>query len=146
MSNKPLNLALIQQRLQDQVPALLEVGGAADLAVLEDLKRIRTPSAFVLPGKEKGSNDRATRVCQVMAGFGVVVAVRHYGDIHGEKAREAVRDQVGAVRDALIGWKPTPREFQEVFWLEGDVMSYDDKVLLWLDAYQTSFFMTGASS
>ncbi|WP_041523598.1 phage tail terminator protein [Gilvimarinus agarilyticus] len=144
MSNMPLDTTVIEARLKDQVTELVSVGGAADFAAIKELASLRCPAAYVVPTKEKGNNDRATHTCQVMAGFGVVIAVRHYGDATGAKARNEARSLIGAVRDALVGWMPADRAFRECFWLEGDVLEYDDSVLLWADAFQTSFFMTGA--
>ncbi|WP_339615244.1 hypothetical protein [uncultured Gilvimarinus sp.] len=143
MSNEPLNTEVIEQRLRDELAHIenFQVGGAADYAAVKDLGSFRCPSAFVVPTRESATNDEARHTYQVTAGFGVVVAVRHYGSVSGTKAIAEARPLIGAIRTALVGWMPQNREFRECLWLEGDVLDYDAGTLLWADAFKTKFFI-----
>ena len=45
MNFEPFDTGLVEQRLKTQVPVLLEVGGAAEYAAIQQLSTFRTPSA-----------------------------------------------------------------------------------------------------
>lgn len=143
MSNQPLNTEVIEQRLRDELSHIknFTVGGAADYAAVQDLRSFRCPSAFVVPTKERATNDTARHTYQVNAAFGVVTAVRHYGNTSGTKAIAEARPLIGAIRTALVGWMPQSRDFRECVWLEGDVLDYDAGTLLWADVFNTKFFI-----
>lgn len=143
MSSAPFDHNLVIARLKDQVPELQEVGGAADLAAIRQIRDFRTPSAFVILAvetpvpRQPGAPGAATRQ-MVQVQFGVVVAVRNYRDNRGKAAADELRPELGRVRDALIGWVPPgltgARDCQLV---QGKVIDYDTDTLIWTDLYQT---------
>lgn len=147
MSNEPLDLLLIEQRIKDQVQQLELVGGGADFAAVEQLRNFRTPSIYVVTEKESiDINDEARHTYRVTSSFGVIIAVKHKGDKSGKKVMLDARPIIGKVREALIGWKPTERQFQAVAWLRGEVLDYDKDKLLWVDIFQTHYFIEGKPS
>ena len=143
MSSAPFDHNLVIARLKDKVPELQEVGGAADLAVMQKLRDFRTPSAYVILAvetpipRQSGAPGAVTRQ-MVPVNFGVVVAVRNYRDNKGQAAADDLRPVLGRVREALIGWVPPDlagaRDCQLV---QGKVIDYDTDTLVWTDIYQT---------
>lgn len=107
-----LNLvALVIDRLQAEVPELLDVAGAAELSALVQAQALpqRMPAAFVLPlGEDAEPNSIGTGALRqrVTERVGIVILARHAGDSRGGKAVDAVVPLRGAVRDALVGWQP----------------------------------------
>ncbi|MBZ9610806.1 MULTISPECIES: phage tail terminator protein [Rheinheimera] len=140
-----LDTTLIEQRLRDAVPMYQTVEGAADYAAVRSLSDFRTPSAYVVLAEERGSQDKTARdVQQATAVFGVITAVRNYRSGNGEQQLDDARTLVKAARAALVGWGPQSREFFACAWVQGDVMDYDENTLLWIDVFETTYFVNGA--
>jgi hypothetical protein len=78
--------------------------------------------------------------------FGIILAVRNYGDTTGAKAKDDLRPIAGAIRTALVGWRPGNREagYRACAWLQGNVLDYDKSTLLWADEFETTYFINGA--
>jgi hypothetical protein len=138
--NLPLNTDLVISRLKNAVPVLRGVSDAIEFDAIKELRLITDNRAFVVLDNEKNSADVARHTNQTFARFGVVVATRCARP--SDLMREA-RALIGQTRDALIGWRPENREFQSCVWLGGEVLDYDQNVLLWVDMYQTNYFTNG---
>jgi len=149
--NEPLDTAVIEQRLRNQVPELQLVGGGADYAAIKDLRGFRVGSAYVVLAQEKDSGGatshpqrRPSGRQQVEATIGVIVAARNY---RGKTGSEAMRDAaplIGAVRTALLdNWIPGGQLTRPLEWKQGDVLDYDASTLLWIDVFTTTYFMGG---
>lgn len=139
-----LDTSLIEKRISEMVPNFELVAGAADYAAVQDLRSFRTPCAYVVLAQEKGSTDLPRGVHQATATFGVITAARNYSRSSGTAAIDEARPLVTAVRTALVGWKPASREFFACSWVQGDVLDYDANTLLWIDVFQTTYYVNGA--
>lgn len=139
-----LDTGLIEQRLREMVPTLESVAGAADYAAVQDIRSFRPPCAFVVLAQEKGSTDLPRGVHQATATFGVITAARNYSSGSGSAAIDDARPLVKAIRTALVGWKPANREFFACSWVQGDVLDYDANTLLWIDVFETTYYVNGA--
>lgn len=136
--------SVIEQRLKDSVPELQTVAGAADYAAVTDLRSFRSSSAYVVLANEKGSSDLPRGVHQVTATFGVITVARNYSNATGTAAKDDASTLVKAVRTALVGWRPGNREYRSIAWLQGDVLDYNANTLLWLDVFETTYYINGA--
>lgn len=104
----PFDVTPIVQRLQQHVPELQVVGGAADRAAAQE-GALRLPAAFVILAREQTASESVTGLMrhQVGAQVDVLVGVRHYQ----ARERGAAHAEVGVplvakVRAALHGWTP----------------------------------------
>ncbi|WP_445364397.1 hypothetical protein ACJJIQ_09050 [Microbulbifer sp. ANSA003] len=152
--NEPLDTAVIEQRLRDQVPALQQVGGAAEYAGIKDLKSFRPGSAYVVlaneedvPESDSRSQRRPSGQQQVKATIGVIVAARNYRDKTGSEALQEAKPLIGAVRTALLSnWIPGGQLQRPLKWLRGDVLDHDRSTLLWIDVFSITYFMGDTTS
>lgn len=142
MSMAPFDHQLVIDRLQSQVTALQEIGGAAEYAAISDLGRFRTPSAYVLLAEEVADPKPAgysggTGQQRVSVTFGVALALRSYRDATGKAASDSLLAILGQVREALIGWTPDLPMARDCQLIKGALQDYNSNVLLWIDVYQT---------
>lgn len=141
MSFEPLDTGLIARRLRAEVPAndLHSVGGVADFAAVQLLSGFRTPSAYVIFAEEEDTKKVPASPGQysveAAAQFGVVLALRNYGDQTGDKIAPEARRLIGLVRAALIGFKPG-KGIGAIGWVSGKVLDYDASVLLFGDVFR----------
>lgn len=135
-------LAAIRDRLRTLVTDLVSVEGAATLATLESFAY--TPAAYVLHSAESaGANTRVNAVAhRVTAQFSVLLAVRNLRDPKGDAAVDECEDLRSQVRAALVGWQPTP-DSEQIELGGGELLSFDDQVLLWVEQYRCSYYLTG---
>ena len=138
-----LDTRLIEQRIREMVAEFESVEGAADYAAVQDLRSFRTPCAYVVLAQEKGSSDIPRGTHQATATFGVVTAARNYSSASGVAATDDARPLIKAVREALVGWQHRP-DFFACSWVQGDVLEYDANTLLWIDVFETTYFVNGA--
>lgn len=135
-------LAEIVARLDASVADLKTVQGAAEFAALrgEAPPRERQPAAYVLPLVDAaGRNDLVNAIRQnVVARFGVVLALGNLRDPHGATASVAIEGVRDAVRDALLGWAPTA-EHDPVVYAGGRMVGLKDGVVWWQDDFTTAF-------
>ena len=145
MSFEPFDTGLIVKRLEAQVRELQLVGGAADYAAVKELRSFRTPSAYVVFAEDENTDKFADGfgVCaqEATVRFGVVLALRNYGDQRGDQIADEARKLIGKVRDALIGHQPC-KGATALGWASGKVLDYDASVLLFADMYRLTFVMT----
>lgn len=146
----PLDTRVIEQRIRDEVASLQQVKGAAEFAAVSSLSSYRVPSAYVVLAREVGTEETSERPARRPSGkqeakatFGVITAVRNYGDNTGAKAAEEANPIIGKIRDALMGWQPDDQSMRPIGWLQGDVLDYDASVLLWIDVFTTTHFIGG---
>jgi hypothetical protein len=147
VSASPFDVGLIVARLSTPLPGALRfVGGSADYAAVNNLGDFPAPCAYVLLARETGTDIRSgqslpgqqTAIAQMMAvSFGVVMAFRNYRQIGGAELRDELRDQVGAVRDRLLGWTPPVPAARACELLQGDLIAYDAGVAVWSDVWRT---------
>ena len=137
-----MNLASIAQRLQDQVPALLLVGGAAKL---EEAAHALTamPAAFVIPGKEDASasawgNQLVEQ--QVAIEVAIVLAVRNLADATGGAAVDALKPIRDQVRDALLNWTPDGA-VDGLQYRGGTLLQVANAEIWWADTYSTTYMI-----
>ena len=146
MSFAPFDTDMVVARVARQVPELQLVGGAADYAAVKELRSFRTPSAYVIFAEERntGKVPTSVNVCaqESVVEFGVVLALRHYKELRGEQMHQEARALIGAVRSALIGWRPPAQGARVVTWMSGKVLDYDAGVLLYADLYQLPYMLS----
>ena len=144
MNFEPFDVGLIVSRLQQLVPELQAVGSAADYAAVKELRGFRTPSAYVIFSEETNTGKIPASVGvtsqEAAVDFGVVLALRNYGDQRGERMADPARRFIGQVRTALIGHKPG-KAARVVGWVSGKVLDYDASVLLFADLYQVHYLL-----
>lgn len=144
MSAEPFDTDQVESRLRD-LGILQTVEGAASYAAVRSLKEFRTPCAYVVLTNEKPDNKEPKAGQQrAMVTFGVVIAVHNYRDRTGGELKDTIRPILGAVRGALMGWKPDVPGGRPVKWAGGDVIDYDDNTLLWGEVYTTQHFIGAA--
>lgn len=143
---EPFDTGLVTQRLREQVSGLHSVGGAADYAAVKELAGFRAPSGYVIFAEERNTGKVPTAPCTTIQDsevqFGVVLALRHYKELRGEQMHQEARALIGAVRAALIGWRPPAQGARVVTWLSGKVLDYDAGVLLYADLYQLPYMLS----
>ncbi|MDH0290585.1 hypothetical protein N7414_15785 [Pseudomonas sp. GD04087] len=142
MSNAPFDHRLVIERLRAALPALREVGTAADFKAVQRLQDFPTPAAYVLLAEETGEpkaagNSTGPARQRVGAMFGVVLAVRSYRYDQLADAADDLRSILDQVRGALVGWVPDLPLGRGVQFVTGKVLDSDDTTLLWGEIYST---------
>lgn len=134
---EPFDTSLVEARLKAEVPELREVAGAADYAAVKNLRDFIVPGAYVLLADESGGGSvRGAKAAPASAEFGVVLAVRNFRDRAGGQLKDELRELLGKVRAALIGWTPPAPGATACSWRGGAQMDYDDATILWVEAYE----------
>lgn len=138
MNFEPFDTGLVITRLRDQVKTAREIAGAAEYAAIKDLRGFQTPALYVIFAREGGNaqGPRGARVQPAQTSFGVVMAARNYRPGAGGQLDPELRQLIGLVRSALIGWVPPAPGATAIAWTGGDVLDYDDSTVLYADSYQ----------
>jgi len=137
----PLTLALVTARLAGTT-GLLDIGGAAEyFAARETLKR--WPAAFVLPAKDTAAPNPFAEGAidqQVIARYGVILAVRNLRDATGAAAMADLATLRQALWTKLLGWVPADG-FSPCTYGGGRLLELDEaaQVLWWVDEFDTEF-------
>ncbi|MDH0494249.1 phage tail terminator protein [Comamonas aquatica] len=143
MSYAPFDSALLEARIKAQCPDLREVGGAAEYAAVQDLRGFATPSAFVIFADEAaGVAPEGSPVAPAIARIGVVIAAQNFRAGAGGQMTQELRQLIGQVRKALIGWTPPALGATAVSWAGGAVMDYDKSTVLYGDTFSVTHFLT----
>jgi hypothetical protein len=148
MSAAPFDTGLIITRLRAPLlPGTLRlVGGSADYASVSRLQDFPAPCAYVLLGRERGIAVKTGQnlpgqqypIAQMLAvTFAVAMVFRNYRQLEGDELRNELRDQVGAVRNRLLGWTPPVPGGRACDLLQGDLVAYDAGIALWTDIWRT---------
>ncbi len=142
MSSAPFAVSTVIARLQDLVPDLQVVQGAAEYSRIKSFTEFRPSSAYVLLANERGDSEGArTGRQRAVATFGVVIAVQNYRDLTGAESMEEISPLIGQARAAIMGWTPPVNGGRPCWWLQGDVLDFNDSMLLWADVFQTQHFI-----
>jgi hypothetical protein len=114
-----------------------EVAGAADVAsVLE--ARISTPSAFVIRGSSRRSDNGRTVTIEDQ--FLILVAVSNVRDARGNDSSDEAEALAGKIEEGFKGFTPVvDQQFEHLKLLRGNVLRWTDQVLVWSDIYQLKY-------
>ena len=146
MSTAPFDLTPIIGRLREQVPTLRAVQGAADYAAVASLQDFSAPCAYVVLVSEDSEPNppghaprgRVAKLSQLLVvQFGVVLAVRNYREQRGAQLAEELKQMLGDVRRALLGYVPDVAGGRPCQLVSGRLQDYDASTALWVDVYQT---------
>jgi hypothetical protein len=154
MSAAPFDTREIIDRLIVRAPTLREVSGAADLAAVTSLSDFPAPCGYVClsedrslavhkPAHSPAGEQVATRQTMKVA-FGVVMAVRNYREQRGAQVTDDLQAILAEERGALLGYVPTCPGARPCELVRGQLISYDDATLLWMDVWQTQQFIGAA--
>lgn len=136
-----MQLGPIITHLKINCPALRQVGGAAEFSALPETGPQAVPAAFVVPLEERaGHNTLDTGISQrVDTRFGVILAVRNLRDGVGAAANDDLETLRRAIKDALLGWRPTGADDVCTFG-GGRVLQLANQVLWWQDDFLTAYY------
>lgn len=149
MSAQPFDVGPLIARLRAGVVkqgGLRLVEGRAAFAQVRALQDFPAPCAYVLLAKETAAQTktgaslpgRQHPLAQVMqVGIGIVMAFRNHRGLSGDELRDELNEQVGAVRDQLLGWTPPVNGGRQLQLIGGDLEDYDSGIALWADRWQT---------
>lgn len=142
MSNAPFDHRQVIERLKANVPALREIGTAADFQAVKRLPEFPTPAAYVLLAEESGEpkpsgNSTGSARQKVGVVFGVVLAVRSYRYSQLADAADDLWSILDQVRSALVGWTPDLPLARGAQFVTGKTLDSDDTTLLWGEIYST---------
>lgn len=151
MALQAFPVAAVIERLRSRVPALRAVDGAAGLEAAERAKPDRFPAAFVI-ANEKGNAPHGysggVLAQKVEATVVVVLFVEHAAKAgNGSKAQEALDALRGAVRDALVNWRPmTTPGATALRFVASDGESFSAGALVGQEAYAMTHTQTRGSN
>ena len=152
MSAKPFDVGPVIARLRDRAikpGGLRLVEGRGAYAQLKSINDFPVPCAYVMLATERGMQTKTGMSIpgqqhplsqQMFIGIGVVMAFRNHRGLEGDELRDELRDQVGAVRDVLLGWTP-PGAGAQLQLEGGDLEDYSAGTALWADRYTTHHFI-----
>ncbi|WP_339665877.1 hypothetical protein [uncultured Pseudomonas sp.] len=142
--SQPFDVQLVIDRLS-ALEQLQSVQGAAEYAAVTSLKDFRTPCAYVILLQERADDapPKSGGRQRAIASFGVLIAVRNYGDQRGAKTSAEMRPLTGAIRERLMGWTPEVQGARPVQWVRSDTLDYDHSTLIWSEVYSTQHFIGG---
>jgi len=135
--------AQVQQRIRECLPELQFVGGAADIAAVQELRSFRTPACYVIFAAEQNSgrfpDTPGQCAFESRVEFTTILALRHWREQRGEQMADARLALLGALRGALIGWRPPQPGCRSIGWQSGRTLDYDAAVLLLEDSWHLTF-------
>ncbi len=134
------DLAPYIARLAEQLNGWGQIGGAADLAAIED-SAVTPPAVFlVLLSDQPASNPFAGEFVQhVVVRFGAVLVIENLIDHTGTAAGSELTVRRGEVRAALAGWSP----HADLGYAQrgaGALLKFADGRMYWMDEYVTDFY------
>ncbi|MGM4981873.1 phage tail terminator protein [Rhizobium sp. 11_C7_N12_5] len=141
-------LNLFRDRLADKAEALTSVEILENLEALANMSAPETGAAFVIPFRERagknqlmGGGFRQNVTVQVMVAF----VVRNDDDASGAKRISQFDTYKLDIQQALAGWVPAsgsvPCEL-----VSGEATPLDDSAVVYVQAFETTYFLTGTSS
>lgn len=146
MSAAPFDIGLVIERIAAADTGLRSVQGSADYAQIKRLQDFPAPCGYVVLAQERPTQTKSgismpgqqTPLAQmVQVTFGVITAVRNYRQMQGDALRNELREQIGAIRNTLLGWTPPVSGGRALQLHQGDLGDYDNAVALWIDVYRT---------
>lgn len=150
MSAAPFDVGLVIARLQAAATDLRKIQGAADYAAVRLLQDFPAPCAYVLLGRDTATQTKTgtsmpgkqTPLQQAMeVQFGVVVAARNYREQRGAQVIDVLREVLGQVRNAVLGWTPPVAGGRPCQLVTGYLEDYDNATALWIDIWQTQLII-----
>ena len=135
--------AQVAARIRECLPELQFVGGAADLAGVQELRSFRPLACYVVFAAAQNTN--SIRDCigqcalEMRYEFSTVLALRHYREHRGEQMQDEAQALAAKLRGALIGWRPPQPGCRVIGWQRGEVLDYDAANLLLRDDWQCIF-------
>lgn len=135
--------AQVVQRIRACLPEMQFVGGAADLAAVQELRSFRTPSCYVIFAAEHNTarvpDSIAQCALETRVEFSTVLAIRHFREQRGAQMEDERLALLARLRGALIGWRPPQPGCRVVGWQGGRTLDYDAQALLLADDWQVYF-------
>ncbi len=141
-------LNLFRDRLEAKADAITSVEVLENLKALEGMTAPESGATFVIPFRERagpnplmGGGFRQTITMQVLVAF----AVRVDDDPSGARRISAFDAYKLSIQQALAGWVPAsgsrPCEL-----VSGEATPLDDSAVVYVQAFETTYFLTGTSS
>jgi hypothetical protein len=127
-------------RLQQAVPALKLVGGAAQFQNAAERNPNATPAAFVINLKENAAPTAVSDfvIQRVSVTLGVVLVVRNLSDAKGAAAGIDMEALSKAVKTQLLGWQPC-EGYDPLERGSSNLLTFKDGHMWWQDTYLTSY-------
>lgn len=153
MSAAPFDVGPVIARLRARTvkaDGLRLVEGRGAYAQIRALNDFPAPCAYVLLAKETAAladvgaampGEQMPLGQFVRVGIGIVMAFRNHRGLAGDELRDELNQQVGAVRNHLLGWTPDVPGALSLQLVGGDLEDYDTSVALWADRYLTQHFI-----
>lgn len=144
MDSAPFDIELIIARLKAKVPELQTIEGVAEYATMTKITDFRPNSAFVILVAEQADGEepsRPTAMQRANVSFAVIIAARNYRDQRGGESIADISPLLGDVRKAIKGFIPDVAGARACAWVSGNVLDYDNSVLLWSDVFKTQHFI-----
>jgi hypothetical protein len=128
-------------RLQELVPTLKLVGGAAGFQKASETNPAATPAAFVFLARDvAGPNPVAPDVHQrVDAEIAVVLVIKNISDAQGNAASQDMETLRREVKAVLLGWPPATG-YDALERGPGNLLAFRDGHLWWQDIYKTAYY------
>ena len=126
----------IEQRIQSEVPAFIEVAGAVDLdSIMQE--DILTPGCYVYQEKSTASDNRMLNatVQQITLRIAVLTIVRNVFNSRGVGVADASSTLQNSILTALLGWQPDP-DVDPIEYVDGELVSYKNGFFIWKDNYK----------
>jgi hypothetical protein len=137
--------ALVIARIAGQVPALREIGGAAESSAAYE-RPGAVPAAYVIVAAEHQDDSQFSQLGEIITRveLDVLIVVRNYRAAErGLAHTEAIRPVVGSIRAALNGWRPTMPAGVRAETMRSNgrcqVIRFDQAHLWWLDKYGIAY-------
>lgn len=152
MSAKPFDVGPVIKRLRERAVfagALRLVEGRGAYAQLKNINDFPVPCAYVMLAIERGVQTKTGMSIpgqqhklsqQMLVGIGVVLAFRNHRGLESDELRDELREQVGRVRNQLLGWTP-PGAAAQLQLEGGDLEDHSTDVAVWADRYTTHHFI-----
>lgn len=136
-----MDLVPIELRLKTLIAGLKKVGGAADLDAI-GTGVVPTPSAYVIPARESASD------IELLGGFEqdienhftIILAISNRRDATGAAALGSLETIRRAVKTAMNGWCPDASIGEQVRFVSGNILRFDDGLLWWADEYRVKTY------
>lgn len=134
--------AEVETRIQQQMPTLREVAGAASLPELL-AGRLNAPSVYVIAEKRAakenpyGTSAVSQRIEQTLL---CVVINRNVRDARGGDAADEADDLCATLRTTLVGWQPASA-IEPIDYLGGQLLAFPNQFHIWAERFRTAFYL-----
>ena len=134
-----MDLSPIVARLRAQLTGFLAVGSAADLDAVGN-GVVPAPSCYLVPVGEVAQPNGITGgfTQRVDVSFMVVIVSRNLVDATGAAALAGLEVLRHAVKAALVGWAPDAGNGDQVEFVSGDLVRFEQQLMWWADNFKFS--------